>query len=242
MDISEPHQWQKSRALVQTYLLTSSVLPPPTAGGIRGIKTPLRLPSLVAKGPRRRSSMAHLSLSEPSLVSPKENNIFEGFPSNRRLSVLQKRPPPPPPPPFFKTNQPHQQQKHNHQIQSCSRSTYIHFSQAIQPRSKPRPARRHSHNPSLSSEMVQGDLRPLAMRCRSSSSQAEPLSVVGKPCLLNSTLASAAGPGRTQLHVFLPTGEGEVVDSESVDEGFMDELDNKITSLKLQQGKTATYD
>lgn len=91
--------------------------------------------------------------------------------------------------------------------------------------------------------MVQGDLRPLAMQ-----SQAELLSVVGKPCLLGcsqrSAMAAASGPGRTQLHVFLPTeAEGEEVDSESVDEGFMDELDSKITSLKLQQGapKMATY-
>ena len=81
--------------------------------------------------------------------------------------------------------------------------------------------------------MAQGDFRPLAM------SEAEPLSVVGKPCLLNCSQRPtlAAGPGRTQLHVFLPTeAEGEEVDSESVDEGFMDELDNKITSLKIQHG------
>lgn len=65
LDISG--QWhqravQKSRALVQTYLLTSSVHPPPTAGGGWGTRTPLRLPSLVAtaKEPRRRSSMARL--------------------------------------------------------------------------------------------------------------------------------------------------------------------------------------
>ncbi|XP_042290963.1 uncharacterized protein LOC121912697 [Thunnus maccoyii] len=237
MDVSEPHQWhqraaQKSRASVQTYLLTSTVLPPPTAGGSsRGTKTPLRLPSLVAKGPRRRSTMARLSLSEPSLLTPKENIIFEGFSSNRRPNVLQKRPPPPP---FWKSSQPRQQQRHQHQVQSCSRSAYIHFSQAIQPSSKPRPVRRHSHNPTLSSEMAQGGFRPLAMQ-----SQAEPLSVVGKPCLLNCSQrpAMATGPGRTQLHVFLPTeAEGEEVDSESVDEGFMDELDSKITSLKLQQG------
>ncbi|CAK6949206.1 uncharacterized protein LOC121912697 [Scomber scombrus] len=247
MDISEPHQWhqratQKSRAMVQTYMLTSSVLPPPPAGESRGTKTPLRLPSLVARGPRRRSSMARLSLSEPSLLTPKESTIFEGFSINRRPSVLQKRPPPPP---FWKSSQPNQQQNNQHQVQSCSRPAYIHFSQAIQPSSKPRPVRRHSHNSALSPEMVQGDLQPLAMQCRNSSSQVEPLSVVGKPCLLScgQRPAMSTGPGRTQLHVFLPTEvEGEEVDSESVDEGFMDELDSKITSLKLQQraAKTVT--
>lgn len=98
--------------------------------------------------------------------------------------------------------------------------------------------------------MVQGDLRPLVMQYRNSSSQGEPLSVIGKPCLPSCSerpalaAAAAAGPARTQIHVFLPTeAEGEEVDSESVDEGFMDELDSKITSLKLQQGavKTLTY-
>lgn len=72
--------------------------------------------------------------------------------------------------------------------------------------------------------------------------------VVGKPCLLSCSqrpaVAASAGPTRTQLHVFLPTeAEGEEVDSESVDEGFMDESDSKMTSLQLRQGapKTVTY-
>ncbi|XP_051811584.1 uncharacterized protein LOC110963609 [Acanthochromis polyacanthus] len=249
LDVGGPWH-QRSRALVQTFLLTGSMLPPPpptAAAGGRPDRTPLRLPSLVsaAKGPRRRSSMARLSFSEPSLLTPNENVQFEGFSNNRRSSVLQKRPPPPPP--FMKSsglltcrtchpsgpNQPGQQQ-----VQSCSRPTYIHFSQAIQPSSKPRPARRHSHNPALSSEAAQGDLRPSAAQYRTSPSQEEPLSVVGKPCLLSCSQRSAAvGPSRAQLHVFLPSeAEGEEADRESVDEGFMDDLDNKITSLKLQQG------
>lgn len=77
------------------------------------------------------------------------------------------------------------------------------------------------------------------------SSKKEPLFVVGKPCPLSCserpTQRSVSGPARTQLHVFLPSeAEGEEVDSESVDEGFMDELDSKITSLKLQQGAPKT--
>lgn len=46
---------KQSRALVQTYLLPSFVHPPPTAGGGWGARTPLRLPSLTAQGPRRPS-------------------------------------------------------------------------------------------------------------------------------------------------------------------------------------------
>lgn len=91
--------------------------------------------------------------------------------------------------------------------------------------------------------MVQGDPRPSVMQHRNSLSQGELLSVVGKPCLRSGSKrpALAAGPARTQLHVFLPTeAEGEEVDSESVDEGFMDELDSKMISLKLQQGAPKT--
>lgn len=202
------------------------------------------------------------SLSEPSLLTPKENNIFAEFSSNSRHGVSQKRTLPSPS--FgkswspFKTCHPsgtsksHLQQNHRRQVESCSRPTYIHFSQAIQPNSKPKPARHISHNQALNSEMAQGDRRALAMQIPNSSSKSEPLSVIGKPCLLNCShgpvMAATPGSGRTQLHVFLPTEEegereGEEVDCESVDEGFMDELDSKITSLKLQQGapKTVTY-
>ncbi|KAK5854695.1 hypothetical protein PBY51_004867 [Eleginops maclovinus] len=247
---------KQSRALVQTYLLPNFVHPPPTAGGGWGARTPLRLPSLTAQGPRRQS-MARLSLSEPSLLTPHENALLEGFSNNRRPSVVKKGSSPASP--FSKssvllhcktclTSGTSKQQNHR-QVKSCSRPTYFHFSQAIQPGSKPIPVRRHSHNPTLSAVMEkQGDLRPLVLQYRNSSPQGEPLYVVGKPCLLSGsecpTPAAAAGQARTQLHVFLPTeAEGEEVDSESVDEGFMDELDSKITSLKLQQvaAKTLTY-
>lgn len=86
------------------------------------------------------------------------------------------------------------------------------------------------------------------MHDHNSSSQGEPLSVTGKPCLPSCSerpaVAAAVSPARPQLHVFLPTeAEREDVDSESVDEGFMDELDSKITSVLLQQGapKTVSY-
>lgn len=89
--------------------------------------------------------------------------------------------------------------------------------------------------------MVQGDHRPSVIHHRNSLLNGEPLFVVGKPCLPSCSprpaVSVTAGPARTQLHVFLPTeAEGEEVDSESVDEGFMDELDSKMTSLKLKQG------
>ncbi|KAK5883246.1 hypothetical protein CesoFtcFv8_019598 [Champsocephalus esox] len=244
---------KQSRALVQTYLLPSFVHPPPTAGGGWGARTPLRLPSLTAQGPRR-PSIARFSLSEPSLLTPHENALLEGFSNNRRPSVLKKGSAPPTP--FSKSSvllpcktcltSGTSKQQNYRQVQNCSRPAYFHFSQAIQPGSKPRPVRRHSHNPTLRAEMEQqGDLRPLVMQYRNSSPQGEPLYVVGKPCLPSSSErpapSAAAGPARTQLHVFLPTeAEGEEVDSESVDEGFMDELDSKITSLKLQQGAAKT--
>lgn len=38
-------------------------------------------------------------------------------------------------------------------------------------------------------------------------------------------MSAATVPARPQLHIFLPTEAEEEADSESVDEGFMDELD-----------------
>jgi len=85
--------------------------------------------------------------------------------------------------------------------------------------------------------MLRKDLRPSAAQRRNSSSQGEPLSVVGKPCPLSCSQRPAAPPARTQLHVFLPSeAEAQEADCESVDEGFMDELDSRMSSLKLQQG------
>ncbi|CAJ1082994.1 uncharacterized protein LOC117828254 [Xyrichtys novacula] len=240
LDLSGP--WQQRST--QMYPLTSSENPPfpggggGGGGGGRGSHTPLRLPALVTttKGPRERGRMTRLSVSEPSLITSNEYVHSEKSSSSYRPSVLQKRPPPLAP--FskssillsYKTRQPHQQKK----------GVYLHFSKAIQPRSKPRPARCHSHKPAPSTELIQGDPRPQGTS-HGALIQGEVLSVVGKPCPLSCSQRpiqrTVTGPARTQLHVFLPTeAEGEEVDSESVDEGFMDELDNKITSLKLQQG------
>ncbi|XP_074543548.1 uncharacterized protein LOC141803434 [Halichoeres trimaculatus] len=238
LDLSGPWHQRSS----QGYPVTSSVNPP-------GGRTPLRLPALVAttRGAQGRSSMDRLSTSEPSLLTGNENILFEGFSSNRHPTVLQKRPPFLAP--FSKSSAllPCKscvplRTPHPHQLQN--QPTYLHFSKAIQPSSKPRPARRQSHKPAPSTETAQAELKPSVLP-HSSLSKREPLFVVGKPCPLGfserSTQRTATGPARTQLHVFLPSeAEGEEVDSESVDEGFMDELDSKITSLKLQQGAPKT--
>lgn len=138
------------------------------------------------------------------------------------------------------------QHQNRQQVQSCSTPAYIHFSRAIQLGPKPRPARNGFHPPSLSPEVVHSDLT--VRQYPNSLFQGEPLSVVGRPCLLSysdcpppAAAAAADSPARTQLHVFLPTeAAGEEEGSESVDEGFMDETDSKITSLKLQHGAPKT--
>lgn len=189
--------------------------------------------------------------------------MFEGFSHNRRPSAIRKRPLPvcrSSPLPLCKacdlsgrsqtqqTHHPHHQNLKQLQVQSCSRPVYSHFSQPIHPSPKPAPVNPYSQNLTLTTKGLQGDPRPLVMQHRHSLSQGEGLSVVGKPCLPNCSKPSpqvpASVPARTQLHVFLPTegaGEGEEADSESVDEGFMDELDNMIISLKLQQGAPKTF-
>ncbi|KAI1901781.1 hypothetical protein AGOR_G00037930 [Albula goreensis] len=104
-------------------------------------------------------------------------------------------------------------------------------------------AKPRRHSQSLSTEHK--EIRPLVVQYRQPL-HGETLAVRGKQCLPVPSSPSAPAPARTQLHVFLPT-EGAVQreerDNESVDEGFMDELDSKVISLKLQQGeaKTSTH-
>lgn len=163
------------------------------------------------------------SFSEPALSTANETLRLEG------PSVAQRRPLKPPSLPCH-TGQP------GHWLRTCSRPAYIHFSQAMRPICRPKAARRHSHSPALSSEMLPGDARPAAPQ-----QQDEPLAVVGRPCPPGCSQRPAAAPARPQIHVFLPSeAEAEEADSESVDEGFMDELDSKITSLKLQPGAPKT--
>ncbi|RVE66737.1 hypothetical protein OJAV_G00110600 [Oryzias javanicus] len=213
-------------------------------------KVPLKLPSLVTagKGPRRRSCTARLSLSEPSLLAPCESIQLEGFSSFHRLSVLQNQHPPLSTLPMKSSTRLSCQTFHlsgaqNHQKKQLPHSSlqpaFIHFSKAIRPSVRPQAVRRHSHYPALSSEAGRSDLLTSAGLHGSPSSWEEPLSVVGKPCLLRCSQRAA----RSQLHIFLPSeAKAEEVDRESVDEGFMDELDIKIGSLKLQEepAKTVT--
>ncbi|KAJ8384953.1 hypothetical protein AAFF_G00196190 [Aldrovandia affinis] len=97
------------------------------------------------------------------------------------------------------------------------------------------------HRQSQFRSTEQRELRPSVMQYRRAPHEGT-LAVRGKHCLPSPPAPSVAQlptPARTQLHVFLPTegaGEGEEGDNESVDEGFMDELD-KVTSLKLHQGE-----
>lgn len=172
------------------------------------------------------------TISKPSLFTPGERALFEGFSRNRR-HPLRKRPLP--------------------LCMSCdtvvgnnlsqsSRPVSTHFSYPISP--NPKLVKPRSQSLTLATE--QGELRPLVIQYRQSS-QGEGLTVRGKPCLSlpsQSLPPAASMPARTQLHIFLPMegiGGREEGDSESVDEGFMDELDSKITSLKLQQGESKIH-
>ncbi|XP_055013437.1 uncharacterized protein LOC129410103 [Boleophthalmus pectinirostris] len=223
-----------SSVSVQTYSLNSGTVPappPPTAVGAR-----VRLPALTAKGPRRKSGMARLSLSEPSLFPHNDSVLFGGLSCACGPNLLHKRAPvsssfikpstlsPNPPPPL--------PQDHSHP-QGTSRPLYLHFSRSIQPSLKTKAKRRHSHTVSSEFRTAASQVSPLS----------ESLSVVGKTCLPvctpRPTPAAVSGPSRPHLHVFLPS-EAEGEDSESVDEGFMDELDHKMSSLKLQQAGPQT--
>lgn len=173
------------------------------------------------------------SISEPSLFTPGEQAVFEGFSPNRR-PPLRKRPLP-----LCKSCDTIVGKNLN---QSNRPLLYSHFSYPIRP--NPKLGKPRSQSLTLAKE--QGELRPPVMQhCQSS--HGEGLTVRGKPCLSlpsQSLPPAASMPARTQLHIFLPMegiGGREEGDSESVDEGFMDELDSKITSLKLQEGEAKIH-
>ncbi|KAL0962433.1 hypothetical protein UPYG_G00339970 [Umbra pygmaea] len=211
----------RNRYLVPNYLVSSSG---PQINGIR-IRDAVQLPCLsTVKAQRRQTTMASLSISESSLLTLGEQDVYKGFSCNRR---------------------PHRQKRPLPQYTSCdttvvksqssSKPVYSHFSYPIRPNPKVVKPRSQSLN------VEQNEPRPLVTQYRQTSHR-EALTVRGKPCLsLRSkpTPSIAPMPARTQLHIYLPTGvgEGREGDSESVDEGFMEEQDIKITGLKLQQEK-----
>ncbi|XP_016097727.1 uncharacterized protein [Sinocyclocheilus grahami] len=215
------HQWamQRNRTLVRTYLLSSSVLPLP---GSRS-RDDFRLPSLLSRSTHGRTTAVPLSVSEPCLFTPGQRAVFEGF-SKIHHPLLHT----PGPSPSCKTlEKPKMPQQSYHQV-------YMHFSQPLKPVPKVGQAFTHSQQQATENR----GLQPL-VRQRRQPANLETLSVRGKTCLPTQHLpTSSSSASRTQLHVFLPAegaGQEEDRDSESVDEGFMDELDNKVTNLRLLQ-------
>lgn len=118
--------------------------------------------------------------------------------------------------------------------QQSYHQVYMHFSQPLRPTSKvaKKTVTRCGQKPTTERR----NLQPLA-RHSSEPPKHETLSVRGKTCLPSQPLSTASAASRKELHIFLPAEgaeEEETRDSESVDEGFMDELDNKISTLELQ--------
>lgn len=167
------------------------------------------------------------SLSEPSLHHTKDITSLEAFccvrpPHSSKSRTHSKVHPPP-------------ATSHTHKDFPSFQPTYIHFSQAIRLNSKPRPARPRSHMLATTGDLgppgpfgTLGSFGPLAVR----SHRTEMLSVIGKPCVLNCNQRPVTGLVRPQLHVFLPAEEE--TDSKSLDEGFMDESEAKMASLRLR--------
>ncbi|KAK9957541.1 hypothetical protein ABG768_011782 [Culter alburnus] len=215
------HQWamQRNRTLVRTYLLSSSVLPLP---GSRS-RDDFRLPSL-SRSTHGRTTMVPLSISEPSLFTPGQRAVFEGFSKNRHPLLLKSGPS------LSSCETP----ENTKTPQQSYHQVYMHFSQPLRPVPKVTQTFTRSQRRSTESRSLQ----PLVRQCRQPVNL-ETLSVRGKTCLPTRHLPDASSAtSRTQLHVFLPAegaGREEDRDSESVDEGFMDELDSKVTTLRLQQ-------
>lgn len=169
------------------------------------------------------------SLSEPSLFAPVQPVKFQGLPRNSHPPPRKSSPFLSPCKSFEKTNGPQQ----NFQ------PAYTHFSQPIRPISK------LDQSVTRARRLGAGQcgLRPLVKQY-TQAPLSETLSIRGTPCLpRRPSPTTAANTTRTQLHIFLPAegaGEEEDKDSESIDEGFMDELDNKVSTLRHQPGKPKT--
>ncbi|KAK7125020.1 hypothetical protein R3I94_019166 [Phoxinus phoxinus] len=217
------HQWamQRNRTLVRTYLLSSSAVPLPGSWS----RDDFRLPSL-SRSTHGGNTMAPLSISEPSLFTPGQRAVFEGFSKNRH-PLLRKRGVGPCLPSCKTPENTKTPQQSYHQV-------YMHFAQPLRPVPKP------------GQTLPRSQRRPTESRERQCKQPVnlETLSVRGTTFL--STRHSPDGASSTsrshthQLHVFLPAegaGPGEDRERESVDEGFMDELDSKVNTLRarLQQ-------
>ncbi|XP_016318296.1 uncharacterized protein LOC107670263 [Sinocyclocheilus anshuiensis] len=207
---------QRNRTLVRMYLLSSSVLPLPGSWS----RDDFRRPPL-SSSTHGRTTTVPLSISEPCLFTPGQRAVFEGFSKNRR-PLLHKRGPSSPSCKTLENTKAPQQSYHQ---------VYMHFSRPLKPVPKVGQAFTHSQRRATESTGLQALVRQ----------HLETLSVRGQTFLPTQHLpTSSSSAPRTQLHVFLPA-EGarqeEDGDSESVDEGFMDELDNKVTTLRLQDPK-----
>lgn len=148
------------------------------------------------------------------MFTPGQRAVFERFSKNQHL-LLHK----PAPSPSCKTlEKPKMPQQSYHQV-------YMHFSQPLKPVPRDGPAFTRSQRRATENR----GLQPL-VRQRRQPINIETSSIRGKTCLPTQHLpTSSSSASRTQLHVFLPAegaGLEEDRDSESVDEGFMDELDN----------------
>ncbi|KAA0710421.1 hypothetical protein E1301_Tti012520 [Triplophysa tibetana] len=216
------YKWgeQTQQTLGHTYILSSSMLPLSGSSGFR-LREDFRLSSL-HRTTHGRNTTVPISISEPSLFRSRHWAFLGDFSSNYAPPLRSRAPSLP----SCKTAEnPKMQEQKFHQV-------YIHFSQPMRLISKvgkktvtrggqKQTTERRSQQPSAS-HITQPPNR-------------ETLSVKGKTCLPSQPLSS--GASRKELHIFLPAEgaeEEETRESESVDEGFIDELDYKISTLALQ--------
>ncbi|KAI7799065.1 hypothetical protein IRJ41_017327, partial [Triplophysa rosa] len=216
------YQWAKQsrQTLGQTYILSSSMLPLSASSGSR-LKEDFRLPS-VPTSTHGRTTTVPLSISEPSLFRPRHWAFLGEFSSNYSPPLRSRAPSLPSCKTAENAKMP---QQSYHQV-------YVQLSQPLRP--IPKVGKKTVTRGGQKQTTERRSLQPLARHSRQLPNH-ETLSVRGKTCLPSQPLPSAAS--RKELHIFLPAEgaeEEETRDSESVDEGFMDELDNKISTIALQ--------
>lgn len=113
-----------------------------------------------------------------------------------------------------------------------SRYRYVHFSSPVQFAAKPSPCKaRYDLSPGPQRPIQQCALRPCA------DPTLQGLRVSGMTCVPMPRAEASALPSikrpKMKIHIYVPKVK-EMVDAESLDEGFLDDTDHQITALGLK--------
>ncbi|XP_019367773.1 PREDICTED: uncharacterized protein LOC109294040 [Gavialis gangeticus] len=120
------------------------------------------------------------------------------------------------------------------------RCTFVHFSRPMQPLTRTSPSKLRPNRNNLPGGAVEHRNRQPAALKHPASAVAQTLRVHGATCLPvpggDLPVLPQIRKSRMEIHVYIPSGE-DGMDCESLDKGFLEDVDNKLNSLSLQDEK-----